>query len=152
MFYYCFWVSYLWDNLQDYFCQRSHSFKNKMLYFTQWQGLQIQNRSREVTASSNLQMRKTKIHRGQRLAQLMAEWGSSPLSQKIRTLSTITLRRWSICLQCRRPWFNPWVEKIPWRRNGNLLQYSCLGNPWTEELGGLQSMRSQTNSWTWPSD
>ena len=20
-----------------------------------------------------------------------------------------------ICLQCRRPGFNPWVEKIPWR-------------------------------------
>ena len=25
--------------------------------------------------------------------------------------------RWSrICLQCRRPGFNPWVRKIPWRR------------------------------------
>ena len=25
--------------------------------------------------------------------------------------------RWSrICLQCRRPKFNPWVRKIPWRR------------------------------------
>ena len=27
--------------------------------------------------------------------------------------------------------------------NGNLLQYSCLENPWTEEPGGLQSMGSQ---------
>ena len=27
--------------------------------------------------------------------------------------------------------------------NGNPLQYSCLGNPWTEEQGGLQSMGSQ---------
>ena len=26
------------------------------------------------------------------------------------------LRRLSICLQCRRPWFNPWVGKIFWRR------------------------------------
>ena len=26
---------------------------------------------------------------------------------------------------------------------GNPLQYSCLGNPWTEELGGLQSMGLQ---------
>ena len=26
-------------------------------------------------------------------------------------------------------------------RNGNPLQFSCLGNPWTEEPGGLQSMR-----------
>ena len=24
--------------------------------------------------------------------------------------------------------------------NGNPLQYSCLGIPWTEELGGLQPM------------
>ena len=25
--------------------------------------------------------------------------------------------RWSrICLQCRRPWFDPWIRKIPWRR------------------------------------
>ena len=23
---------------------------------------------------------------------------------------------WRICLQCRRPRFDPWVEKIPWRR------------------------------------
>ena len=22
----------------------------------------------------------------------------------------------SICLRCRRPGFNPWVRKIPWRR------------------------------------
>ena len=26
------------------------------------------------------------------------------------------LRRQSICLQCRRPGFDPWVGKIPWRR------------------------------------
>ena len=31
--------------------------------------------------------------------------------------------------QCRRPRFNPWVGKILWRKNGNPLQYSCLGNP-----------------------
>ena len=27
--------------------------------------------------------------------------------------------------------------------NGNPLQYSCLGVPWTEETGGLQFMGSQ---------
>ena len=27
--------------------------------------------------------------------------------------------------------------------NGNPLQYSCLGNPWTEEPGRLQSLGSQ---------
>ena len=26
------------------------------------------------------------------------------------------LRGYSVCLQCRRPRFNPWVRKIPWRR------------------------------------
>ena len=24
--------------------------------------------------------------------------------------------QWKICLHCKRPWFNPWVRKIPWRR------------------------------------
>ena len=28
----------------------------------------------------------------------------------------------------------------PGEGNGNPLQYSCLGNPWTEEPGGPQSM------------
>ena len=38
--------------------------------------------------------------------------------------------RWkSICLQFRRPRFNPSIGKIPWKGNGNPLQYSCLENP-----------------------
>ena len=44
--------------------------------------------------------------------------------------------------QCRRHGFNPWVRKIPWRREGltcsNMLAWEI---PWTKELGGLQSMR-----------
>ena len=40
--------------------------------------------------------------------------------------------------------FDPWIGKIPWRRKWqNPLQYSCLGKPWTEEPGGLQSMGLQ---------
>ena len=31
----------------------------------------------------------------------------------------------------------------PGEGNGNSAQYSCLENPWTEELGGLQSVGSQ---------
>ena len=27
------------------------------------------------------------------------------------------------------PHFDSWVRKIPWRRNGNPLQYPCLENP-----------------------
>ena len=26
------------------------------------------------------------------------------------------LRRYSVCLQCGKPGFNPWAGKIPWRR------------------------------------
>ena len=33
-----------------------------------------------------------------------------------------------ICLQCRRPWFNPWVGKTSWRRETATLQHSCLEN------------------------
>ena len=29
--------------------------------------------------------------------------------------------------------FDPWVRKIPWRRNGNPLQYSCLENTMDRE-------------------
>ena len=35
--------------------------------------------------------------------------------------------------QCRRCGFSPW--KIPWRNEWNLLQYSCLEIPWTEDSG-----------------
>ena len=37
-----------------------------------------------------------------------------------------------LACQCRRHKkcrFDPWVGKIPWRRNGNPFQYSCLENP-----------------------
>ena len=45
------------------------------------------------------------------------------------------------CMQCRRLWFDPWVEKIPWRREWQLTlvflpgkshgQSSLVGyNPW----------------------
>ena len=34
----------------------------------------------------------------------------------------------SVCLQCERPGFNPWVRKIPWRREGYPFQYSGLEN------------------------
>ena len=43
------------------------------------------------------------------------------------------------CKRCKRCGFDPWVGKIPWRRYGNPLQYSCLENPldrgawWTTE-------------------
>ena len=38
------------------------------------------------------------------------------------------LRWWRICVQCRRPGFNPWVRKTPWRRKWQPTPV-CLGNP-----------------------
>ena len=34
----------------------------------------------------------------------------------------------------------PGSGRSPGEENGNPLQYPCMGNPLTEELGGLQSM------------
>ena len=34
------------------------------------------------------------------------------------------------------------LGRSPGEGNGNPLQYSCLGNPWTERPSGLQSMES----------
>ena len=30
--------------------------------------------------------------------------------------ASLVVRCWGICLQCKRARFNPWVEKMPWRR------------------------------------
>ena len=37
----------------------------------------------------------------------------------------------------------PGSRRSPGGGNGNPILYSCLGIPWTEEPGGLQSMGSQ---------
>ena len=52
------------------------------------------------------------------------------------------LRQWRICLQCRRPRFDPWVGKIPWRREWQPTHSSIISwrIPWIEEPGELQSM------------
>ena len=47
--------------------------------------------------------------------------------------------------QYRRCRFNPWVGKIPWRRN---RQHTPVFLPWTEEPGGPQSMGSQESDMT----
>ena len=44
-------------------------------------------------------------------------------------------------LQCRRPWFDPWVRKIPLEKematHSSILAWII---PWTEEPGKLQFM------------
>ena len=60
------------------------------------------------------------------------------------------LRHKRICLQCRRPEFNPWVRKTPLKKrmatHSNILAWKI---PWTEEPGGLQSMGSQRVGHHW---
>ena len=42
----------------------------------------------------------------------------------------------SVCLQCERPGFDPWLGKIPWRRKWQPTPVLlALKIPWTEELG-----------------
>ena len=44
----------------------------------------------------------------------------------------------------------PWVRKIPWRRKWQPTPVFLPEKiPWTEELGGLQSVRSQKVRFDW---
>ena len=56
----------------------------------------------------------------------------SPCSWKTKSLPpnglSRCLRQLRICLQCRKPRFDPWVGKIPWRRE-KLPISVFLGNP-----------------------
>ena len=46
-----------------------------------------------------------------------------------------------ICLQCKRPRFDPWIRKLTWRREWQPTPVFLPGEfPWTEKPGGLQSM------------
>ena len=48
-----------------------------------------------------------------------------------------------ICLQFRKPGFDLWVGKIPWRREWQPTSvFLSEKNLWTEEPGKLQSMGS----------
>jgi len=51
------------------------------------------------------------------MKELKREWASL-VAQMVKNLPAV-----------QRPGFDPWVRKIPWRRNDNPLQYSCLENP-----------------------
>ena len=57
----------------------------------------------------------------------------------------------AMVLQCKRPGFDPWVGKIPWRREWQSLQYSCLENSmdigaWQTTVHGV-TKESDTNDW-----
>ena len=44
-----------------------------------------------------------------------------------------------ICLQCGEPRFNPWVGKIPCRREWRPTPYSCLENPMDNPMEPMDS-------------
>ena len=48
-----------------------------------------------------------------------------------------------ICLQCRRPRFNPWVGKILWRWEWQSTPVFLPRIPWTEKPGEIHSMGLQ---------
>ena len=56
----------------------------------------------------------------------------------------------SICLQCGKPWSDPWVGKIPWRSEWQPHSRTLAWKiPRTEEPGGLQSTGSQRVGHDW---
>ena len=58
------------------------------------------------------------------------------------------LRWWRICLQCRKPGFDSWVRKIPWRREWQLTPVFFPGESkgQREEPGGLQSRATPSDT------
>ena len=64
------------------------------------------------------------------------------------TTSKYKIKKKRICLQLRRPRFEPWVKKIHPLEQGMATHSSILTwrIPWTEKPGGLQSMGSQKQS------
>ena len=65
------------------------------------------------------------------------------------SLTSLVARADFSCLQCRRPGFDHWIRKIPWRRKWQAPPGFLPGNPMDrEEPGGLQSMGSQESDMT----
>ena len=63
------------------------------------------------------------------------------------------LRWWSVCLQCGRPGFNPWVGKVSWRRKWQPTPVSCLENPrdggvWWATVRGVTKSRTRLSDFT----
>ena len=63
------------------------------------------------------------------------EMGASLVAQRFKSL------------QCRRPRFDPWIGKIPWRREWLPLQYSWLENP-LDRGAQWATVHGVTKSWT----
>ena len=55
----------------------------------------------------------------------------------------------SICLQCGRPEFDPWVRNIPWRREWQPSPVFLPGEFHGQRNGGLRSIGSQRVRYNW---
>ena len=56
-------------------------------------------------------------------------------------------------MQCRRPRFDPWVGKIPWRKEmATHSSFLAWKIPWTEEPGRLQSIALQRVGHNWATE
>ena len=97
------------------------------------------------------------VKEGKERGQSSYQWLQSPWRQEDVSRRTFDIPAsqvqqetlW-ICLQCRRPWFDPWVRRSSGRGHGNPLQYSCLENLMDRGAWGVtQSMGSQRVRHDW---
>ena len=73
-----------------------------------------------------------------------------PLFNKGSVWSSLVAQTVKICLQCRRPGFDPWVGKIPFeKRMASHFSILACRIPGKEEPGGLQSMRLHRAGHDW---
>ena len=81
----------------------------------------------------------------------------SPEKCRLRNYNNVTfpwwLRQWSIYLQCGRPRFDPWVRKIPWRREWLTIPVFLPGNPmdrgtWWAMVQGVIKSQTQLSDFT----
>ena len=74
--------------------------------------------------------------------------------------ASLWLRGLRVHLRCRRPWFDHWVRKIPWRREwqptpvflpGEFCgQRSLVGySPWGPKESGTTEQPTHNTLWTW---
>ena len=86
-------------------------------------------------------------------------YGGSLKSKNRATMWSWWLRQWRICLQRRRLGFDPWVGKIPWRREWQLTpafllrdfhgQRSLAGySPWDRKELGMAEWLTYTHTWS----
>ena len=74
--------------------------------------------------------------------------------------ASLRLRGLRVHLRCKRPWFDPWVRKIPWRREWQATpvflpgefcgQRSLVGySPWGLKESGTTEQPTHNTLWTW---